>query len=158
MRFCVFGAFVFVSFLISCYKSYFNPARQTRKNGNRKNAVGIVKSGLNRSIGKCNLHTTPEHALAQKERERETDRRTDTLERRSSVLCMFCLYLSHLRPMGLNVLGYYQSHLSYYINAAMLPSFVRSIRIFPALPGSRLRIFIAMQVQHSYNSSTNHIG
>ena len=27
--------------------------------------------------------------------------------------------------------------------------------IYPALPGSRLRVFIAMQVQHSYTSSTN---
>ena len=30
-----------------------------------------------------------------------------------------------------------------------------SLRIFPPLPGSRLRIFIAMQDQHSYTSSTN---
>ena len=35
------------------------------------------------------------------------------------------------------------------------PSCLWSLRIFPSLPGSRLTIFIAMQVQHSYNSSTN---
>ena len=29
------------------------------------------------------------------------------------------------------------------------------IRIFPFLPGSRLRVFIAMQLQHSYHSSSN---
>ena len=32
---------------------------------------------------------------------------------------------------------------------------LRVFGIYPSLPGSRLRIFIAMQVQHSYISSTN---
>ena len=36
-----------------------------------------------------------------------------------------------------------------------LPSCLWSLRIFPSLPGSRLAFFIAMQVQQSYNSSTN---
>ena len=37
----------------------------------------------------------------------------------------------------------------------MLPSCLWSLRIFPSIPGSRLRIFIAMQVQHSCTSSIN---
>ena len=37
-----------------------------------------------------------------------------------------------------------------------LPSCLWSQRIFPSLPGSHLTFFfVAMQVQHSYNSSTN---
>ena len=40
--------------------------------------------------------------------------------------------------------------------AATFPScLLWSLRIFPSLPGSRLRFFIATQVQHSYSSSTN---
>ena len=35
------------------------------------------------------------------------------------------------------------------------PSRVWSQGIYPSLPGSHLRVFIAMQVQHSYTSSTN---
>ena len=33
-----------------------------------------------------------------------------------------------------------------------LPSCLWSLRIFPSLPGSRLTVFIAMQVQHSYTT------
>ena len=40
------------------------------------------------------------------------------------------------------------------IPPAILPAVTRDL-IFPFLPRSRLRIFVAMQVQHSYISSTN---
>ena len=47
-------------------------------------------------------------------------------------------------------------HLTYNRWTSSLPSCLWSQRIFPSLPGSRLTIFfIAMQVQHSYKSSTN---
>ena len=39
--------------------------------------------------------------------------------------------------------------------ATMMPSCLWTVRIFPSLPGSRLRFFIALQVQHSYTLSTN---
>ena len=59
-------------------------------------------------------------------------------------LCLLCLlFVSHLRPMGLNVLSY-QSHLLQRCHPASLLS-----------PVLALRIFIAMKVQGSYNSSTN---
>ena len=45
-------------------------------------------------------------------------------------------------------------HLTYSRWTSSLPSCLWSQRIFSSLPGSRLTIFIAMQVQHSYNSST----
>ena len=38
---------------------------------------------------------------------------------------------------------------------ATLPSYLWSLRIFPSLPGSRLRVFVAMQIEHSYTSLTN---
>ena len=38
---------------------------------------------------------------------------------------------------------------------ATLPSCLWSLRIFPSLSGFRLQIAIAMQVQHSYTSSSN---
>ena len=38
---------------------------------------------------------------------------------------------------------------------ATLPPCLWILRIFPSLPGSRLQFFIAMQVQHSYTSSTD---
>ena len=46
--------------------------------------------------------------------------------------------------MGLNVLGY-QSHL---LQRCHHPAY-GLLRIFPSLSGSRLRFFVAMQVQHS---------
>ena len=47
-------------------------------------------------------------------------------------------------------------HLTYSRWTSSLPSCLWSQRIFPSLPSSRLTFFfIAMQVQHSYNSSTN---
>ena len=47
-------------------------------------------------------------------------------------------------------------NLTYSRWTSSLPSCLWSQRIFPSLPGSRLTIFfIAMQVQRSYNSSTN---
>ena len=45
-------------------------------------------------------------------------------------------------------------HLTYKRWTSTLPFWLWSLRIFPSLPGSRLMIFIAMQVQHSYNSAT----
>ena len=54
-----------------------------------------------------------------------------------------CLFYHHFSPMGpINELQ-------------RCPSRVWSHGIYPSLPGSRLRIFIAMQVQHFYTSSTN---
>ena len=48
-------------------------------------------------------------------------------------------------------------HFTYSRWPSTLPSCLWSLRIFLPLPGSRLTIFsfIAMQVQHSYNSSAN---
>ena len=50
---------------------------------------------------------------------------------------------------------YIYINLTYSRWTSSLPSCLWSPRIFPSLPGSRLTIFIAMQVQHFYNSSTN---
>ena len=56
---------------------------------------------------------------------------------------VFFFFLHHFSPMGpINELQ-------------RCPSRVWSQGIYPSLPGSRLRVFIAMQVQHSYTSSTN---
>ena len=63
-----------------------------------------------------------------------------------------CLFIAHLRSMGLNVLGY-QFHIMYIIYIATLASFLGSLRVFPSLSGLRVRVFIAMQVQYSYTSS-----
>ena len=41
---------------------------------------------------------------------------------------------------------------------ATLPYCMRPLKIFPSLPGSCLRVFIAMQAKHSYASSTNGLG
>ena len=60
------------------------------------------------------------------------------------------MFVSHLRSMGPNMLGC-QSHLL----TTTLPSRLWSLKIFPPLPGSRLRFFIAIQVQHSCTSSTD---
>ena len=46
-------------------------------------------------------------------------------------------------------------NLTYSRWTSSFPSCLWPLRIFPSLPGSRLTIFIAMQVQHSYNSSIN---
>ena len=52
------------------------------------------------------------------------------------------LFIHHLSLGSINELQRY-------------PSRVWSQGIYPSLPGSRLRVFIAMQVQHFYTSSTN---
>ena len=57
--------------------------------------------------------------------------------------------VSHLRPIGLNVLGY-QSHL---LMLQRCHPVCVSLRVIRSLPGSRLRLFFSMQVQHPYTSS-----
>ena len=59
--------------------------------------------------------------------------------------------LSHLRPMGLNVLGY-QFRLW---APRMSPFHLSSPRLSPYECHQCLSLFITMQVQHSYNLSTN---
>ena len=75
--------------------------------------------------------------------------------RKSLVPCQFLegatrgLFVSHLRPMGLNVLGY-QSHVlqrCHPIYGHKGYSHLSSVLA--------LRMFITMQVQHSYNSSSS---
>ena len=59
---------------------------------------------------------------------------------------MIFIFFHHLSPMGpINELQ-------------RCPSRVWSQGIYPFLPGSRLRVFVAMQVQHSYTSNGSRIG
>ena len=65
------------------------------------------------------------------------------------VLLFFFLFVTHLRPVGLNILGYHfplleGSHLSY--------SYGHS-RSFLLSPVKAYEVFIAMRVQYSYYTS-----
>ena len=62
---------------------------------------------------------------------------------------LFVLFVSYLQPMGISVLDY-QSHLLQHCHLAY--GHEGSSHLSPVLA---LRFFIALQVQHSYNSSIN---
>ena len=76
---------------------------------------------------------------------------------KTSIASPVCLFVSHLlivlRPMGLSVLGY-QSHLLQRCHPVTVNACGHegSSHLSPV---PALRIFIAMRVRHSYNSSTN---
>ena len=121
-----------------------------------KGAFDFLLRRLGLTNGKTKrIHKTPRSRRIMKQNPRQNRHTWKTKALNKSAFKVsarahgFCLFVSYVRLIGLNVLAY-QSHLLQRCHPAC-----GHPRISPSLPGSTLRFFIAMQVQHSYTSSTN---